>query len=265
MKIRFLIYLFLFCGVHDVYSQTELCIVGTMHEERTYFNSDSIYNILLRIKPDVILIELDSSFFTNDFHFDLEKEPDLLSTNENIGAHKYQSKYIVDLRPFDVSGRNEWYRTTNYFDNQDKMLNDVLSLYEKNELSKNDKEDVELVLYALKVGSEVTFRSAQELNSDVSSKFWALRQKILYPKMVSVVENTEKLHHWIDFAQQWETHWYERNAIMADNIKKIVSDYNNKRIVVLVGNEHKPGLLDLLKDLTDFVIREYWTYPIDDK
>ena len=258
MKTRFLIFLILCCGLHNVYPQTELCIVAEVHQECKYMNSDSVYNILLKIKPDVILIELDSSYFTNDFHFIYNL--DSLTGNQNIGAEKYRLQHKVDLRPFDMSGRDEWYRKTNYFDNQDKMLSDVLNLYEENELSKKDKDDVELIQYALEVGGKVTFRSVQELNSDVSSKFWALRQKILYPKMVSVVENTEKLHHWIDFAREWKAQWYERNAIMAENIKKIATDYKNKRIVVFVGQEHKPGLLDLLENSTDFVIREYWTY-----
>ena len=264
MKIQFLIYLFLSCGLHNVYSQTELCIIGTVHEERTYFNSDSVYNILLRIKPDVILIELDSSFFTNDFHFDLGKYPDLLSTNENIGAHNYQSKHKVDLRPFDVSGRNEWYRKTNYFDNQNKMFSEVLSLYEENVLSKKDKEDVELIELVMNYNG-MTFSSVKDLNVNMTVKFLSVREKIIYPKLHSIVENTEKLHHWIDFAQMWKVHWFERNAIMADNIKKIANEYKNKRVVVLVGLEHKPGLLDLLEDSTDCVIREYWTYQIDDK
>jgi pheromone shutdown protein TraB len=49
---------------------------------------------------------------------------------------------------------------------------------------------------------------------------------------------------------------------MTDNIKKIAKEYKNKRIVILVGLEHKPGLLDLLKldNSTEFTLKEYWTY-----
>jgi len=259
MKTRFLICLLLCGGLNNAYSQTELCIVGTMHNETSFINSDSIYNILQRVQPNVILIELDSTFFTKDFCFNLEKYPDLLSTNENIGANKYHSEYNVDLRPFDVTGRNDWYRKTNYFDNQDEMWNDVISLYENNELSKRDNEDFELIRFVLNY-SGMTFSSVKDMNVNMTIKYLSLREKIIYPKMVSIVENTEKLHKWIDFVRQWEAQWYERNAIMADNIKKIVSGYKNKRIVVLVGLEHKSGLLDLLSDSTDFVIREYWTY-----
>ena len=257
MKTRFLICLLLCGGLQNVYSQTELCIVGEVHEECSYMNRDSVYNILLKIKPDVILIELDSSFFTSDFSFNID--PDPFWGNQMLGAYKYHSLHKVDLRPFDIQGRNEWYRKTNYFDNQDKMWNDVLRLYENNELSKKDKEDVELIQLVLNYNG-MTFSSVKDLNMNMTVKFLSLREKIIYSKMLSIIENTEKLQHWIGFAQQWAAHWYERNAIMANNIKKIASEYKGKRVVILVGLEHKPGLLDLLDNSTDFIIREYWTY-----
>lgn len=262
MKIRFLVYILLLCcGTQKMYSQTELCIVGTYHDERKYINSDSIYNILLKIKPDVILIELDSALFTKDFCFDLKKYPDLLSTNENIGAEKYRSQFKVDLRPFDMTGRNEYYRKMDFFKNQNKMWNDVFQMSENNELSKKDKEDADLIAYALNLNNEMIFNSVKDLNSDMTMKFLSLREKIIYPKMVSIVENTEKLHHWIGFAREWENHWNKRNKIMADNIRIIASEtkFKNKRIVVLVGLEHKPSILNLLQssNKTDFTIKEY--------
>jgi hypothetical protein len=258
---RLFLFLLLFCGIHNAYSQTqtEICIVGEVHEERKYMNSDSVYNILLKIKPDVILIELDSSYFTNDFLFNLDKYPDMLSSNQNSGAETYRLQHKVDLRPFDMSGRDNWYRKINYFENQEKMWNDILNLYEKEELSIRDKEDVELIQFAMNY-NKVSFNSVKDLNVNMTVKFLSLREKIIYQKMVSIVENTEELRHWTDFARQWKSHWYERNSIMADNIKKIANDYKNKRIVVFVGLEHKPGLLDLLEDSTDFILREYWNY-----
>ena len=257
MKTRFLICLLLFSGLQNIYSQTELCIIGEVHEECSYMNRDSVYNILLNIKPDVILIEMDSSFFTSDFHF--IEDPEIIGGNQNLGSYKYHSLHKVDLRPFDMQGRNEWYRETKYFDNQRKMFTEALSLYENNELSKKDKEDVELIQLVMNYNG-MKFSSVKDLNVNMTVKFLSVREKIIYPKMVSIVENTEKLHHWIPFARLWEAHWYDRNAIMAENIKKIAREYKDKRIVVLVGLEHKSGLLDLLEGSKGFTIREFWTY-----
>jgi len=257
MKKIFLLCLMLYSSFYRAYSQTELCIVGEVHEECSYMNRDSVYNILMKIKPDVVLIELDSSFFTPDFRFNIK--PDQYWGNQMLGAHKYKSLRKVDLRPFDMSGRNEWYKKTNYFDNQNKMWSDILDLYKKDELSARDKEDVDLIRLMMNYNG-VKFNSVKDLNVDMTMKFLSLREKIIYSKVVSIVENTTKLNHWIEFARLWKAQWYERNAIMADNIKKIAREYTNKRIVVLVGLEHKPGLLDLLEGSTDFIIREYWTY-----
>ncbi len=257
MKKIFLLCLMLYSSFYRAYSQTELCIVGEVHGECSYMNRDSVYNILLKIKPDVVLIELDSSYFTSDFRFNIE--PDENWGNQMLGAHKYKSLRKVDLRPFDMSGRDQWYRQTNYFDNQEKMWSDILDLYEKNELSARDKEDVDLIRLMMNYNG-VKFNSVKDLNVDMTMKFLSLREKIIYSKVVSIVENTKKLNHWIDFARLWKAQWYERNAVMAGNIKKIVKEYKNKRIVVLVGLEHKPGLLDLLAGSKDFIIREYWTY-----
>ena len=257
MKKFFLVSLLLYCGLHRVYSQTELCIVGEVHKECSYMNRDSVYNILLKVKPDVVLIELGSSFFTPDFRFNIE--PDSYWGNQMLGALKYKSLHKVDLRPFDMSGRDQWYRQTSYFDNQENMWSNILDLYEKNELSARDKEDVDLIRLMMNYNG-VKFNSVKDLNVNITVKFLSLREKIIYSKVVSIVENTEKLNHWIDFARLWKAQWYERNAIMADNIKKVVREYKNKRIVVLVGFEHKSGLLDLLEGSTDFTIREYWTY-----
>ena len=102
MKKSLIFCLFILCSLCRVQGQTEVCLVGTKHNPCTYFNSDSVYAILLRVQPDVVLMELDSTFFDKNFRFDLEKYPDLLSTNENIGAHRYQQERGVDLRPFEI-------------------------------------------------------------------------------------------------------------------------------------------------------------------
>ena len=104
MTARFIIFLILCCGSYNAYSQTEICVVGETHEECSYMNRDSVYNILFNIKPDVILIEMDSSIFTNDFRFN--EEPNSYWGNQMLGAEKYHSLHKVDLRPFDMEGRN---------------------------------------------------------------------------------------------------------------------------------------------------------------
>lgn len=149
MKKGLLVCLVLLCGLGRAAGQTEVCLVGTRHEPCAYFNSDSVHVILSRVRPDVVLMELDSSFFDRNFRFDLERYPDLLSTNETIAAHRYQQEQGVDLRPFEITGRNEWYRAHRYFERQDSMWRDALALYRADRLGRKDREDMELILQVM--------------------------------------------------------------------------------------------------------------------
>lgn len=262
MKLRIFLCLLLSCCLYMTQAQkkTELCIVGTVHSPRSYFDSDTVYQILCQADADVILIELDTAFFDSDFRFDLERFPDLLSTNENIAAHRYQTEQGALLRPFDVSGRNAWYREHRYFERQDSMWLDVLTCYREGRLDKRAQEDVELVLQVMDYNG-MKFASARDMNSSMTMGYLSLREQILYPKLVSVVEHTPNLSHWLDFAKLWAAHWWKRNEIMAANIRRTVVTFPDRRVVVLVGIEHKPALMRLLKSESDeWVLKEYWEY-----
>ena len=244
--------MFILCSLCRVQGQTEVCLVGTKHEPCAYFNSDSVYAILLRVQPDVVLMELDSSFFDKNFRFDLEKYPDLLSTNETIGAHRYQQERGVDLRPFEITGRNEWYREHRYFERQDSMWRDAMSLYRA-------EEDMELILQVMNY-NDMKFASPRDMNSSMTMGYLSLREYILYQKLVSIVETEEMLNHWRGFVRLWSSRWYERNEVMAANIRQMAEAYSGKRLLVLVGLEHKPGLLKLLKEYDELVLKEYWEF-----
>lgn len=57
------------------YGQSQVWLIGTAHEEKKYVNADSLLRALTRIKPDVILMELEAKHFTQDFKFDTTKYP----------------------------------------------------------------------------------------------------------------------------------------------------------------------------------------------
>lgn len=259
MKKSLILYLFILCSLCRVLGQTEVCLVGTKHEPCAYFNSDSVYAILLRVQPDVVLMELDSSFFDNHFCFNLEKYPDLLSTNETIGTHRYQQEQGVDLRPFEITGRNEWYRDHRYFERQDSMWRDALSLYRADKLSRKNREDMELILQVMNY-NDMKFASPRDMNSSMTMGYLSLREYILYQKPVSIVETEEMLNHWRGFVRLWSSRWYERNEVMAANIRRMAEVYLGKRLLVLVGLEHKPGLLKLLKECDGMELKEYWEF-----
>ena len=90
--------------------------------------------------------------------------------------------------------------------------------------------------------------------------YLSLREYILYQKLVSIVETEEMLNHWRSFVRLWSSRWYERNEVMAANIRRMAEVYPGKRLLVLVGLEHKPGLLKLLKECEGVELKEYWEF-----
>jgi hypothetical protein len=115
--------------------QTELILVGTVHQPVENFTPDSLYNILVKIKPDLILFEVDSSFFTKEFIF--KKTWD---SNENISTVKYMNTYDIDVRPYDFTGRNEYRIKIGSRPTDNKASKLLDSLYRNNALNLREQK-----------------------------------------------------------------------------------------------------------------------------
>lgn len=246
---RIFIILSLLLAVSFCYAQGNIWLIGAAHEKKSYINPDSLIYALNQIKPDLLLVELEEQHFTNDFNFNFEKFPkdDILTTNENIASYKYQQSNGIQLRPFDINGRNKFYADENYFNRENQMFNEMLSLHKDNKLSECSKVDFDILLFALTSYSELTFNSMRELNSDVSTKFFALKNKADFELMISIIRKNKELEKWLSFAELRKAFWDERNKVMAENIIKYAKEFEGKKIVVLVGNDHKYALIDLLE------------------
>lgn len=227
--------------------KTRVYVVGTTHEERKYINSDTLVNILSRVKPDVILIELDSCFFNNKFKFDLNKYPDLLSTNENISANKYIQKYPkVKLRPFDISGRNEFYRENNYHKQEGQFFQEMLNMKANDEFSDSNKQLFDVALNILTQYAKAEITTLTDINLDVRDKFTELKYST-YDIFIQICKSEPKLYKWINFAELQRDFWLKRNQTMVENISNLAKQFENKTLVVFVGFEHRYFLINKLK------------------
>ncbi|MDK7674937.1 hypothetical protein QP547_03825 [Weeksella virosa] len=232
------------------YAKNEIWLIGTFHEENHYMTPDSLTIIFNKIKPDLILIELEEKHFTKDFNFNTEKYPieDFLTTNENIASYHYQQLNGTLIRSFDVNGRNEFYRKEKYHEKENKMFSEMLNIYKEDKFSESCRIDFEILLQTLKTYSELKFNSLQESNSDLATKFLSLKNKINFELMISIIKRTDELKEWLEFAELRKEFWDRRNKIMAENIAKYSNEFKGKQIIVLVGNDHKYALLDLLEE-----------------
>ncbi|MEO8770216.1 MAG: hypothetical protein ABI402_09035 [Ferruginibacter sp.] len=82
---------------------TQLYIIGTVHFPTEKINADTIYRTILKIKPDLILIDAGSKNFNNDYSF--KKTYD---ENEWNACIRYKTNFPkTDFRPYDIVQRNE--------------------------------------------------------------------------------------------------------------------------------------------------------------
>jgi hypothetical protein len=232
------------------YGQKRVWLIGTAHEETKYVNADSLLRVLNSIQPDVILMELEAKHFTKDFQFDTTKYSlkEYLVTNENKASYQYQRQRSIQLRPFDIEGRHAFYEHEHYRDREQKLFGVMMKLYQSNQLSVACKTDFEVLLLALSSYSALSFSSLKELNSDVSTKFMALKSTVDLDLMLSITQQTKVLAEWRAFAALRKAYWSKRNAAMCANIERYTKEFAGKRVVVLVGNEHKYLLRKMLKE-----------------
>jgi hypothetical protein len=242
---------------------TEICVIGTLHNDTDYFNSQILDSILNRIEPDLILVELDSSFFTSDFQYDTIKRPYLLKKEQSsptiIATNNYRSENSCDVRPYDISGRNDSLRAHNYFELKNKMYFDIFKFGAKGIYSSRSDRDLSTLSAGLSYINSLKINSLQEINSESVCKLIDLQQTIYLINALNIVESNDSLTKYKSFAQFQLDFWFLRNAIMVENISQFILHY--KRIVVLTGNMHKQLLVSGLKRKQENIkIKEFWEY-----
>lgn len=248
---------------------TEIIVIGTLHNPEPNFNSDILFDIFENVKPDLILLEGDSSFFTTDFR--LKKA---LNSNEVIASEKYAEKYpMTKLRPYGFEGRiqhriNIGSRptdglTTKLLDSLNKM--NLLSASEAKIFNK-----WQALLEPLKVQAS---KSPENFNNPTTDSICAERQYYQY-KMLTKITNTRE-----EFANRFHTKpngqkisyrngyqlanefWDLRNQTMAKNIMRMAELNKGKRIVVTNGFMHRYYILKELKKLKKgkrVVLKEFY-------
>lgn len=250
---RLLITILLLLCTLTVEGQTSLYIVGTVHTRTNNFNSDSILNILTRIKPDLILLEIDSSFFGKDLEFKAKPR-----TNETMGVKKYISKYPTPVRPYDVKLR---YLAINATTLEEELLDRLgfmeveLDTMQRQVLTDVRRTNKELVSFLNKRPLEINQRYTYELV--------AKNQMLMYQDLLEIVESRQELNDLRISLRQSSIIWDWRNKKMKENTLTFLSlsDFKNKTIVLFTGFFHKYFLLEELlpeQERYGFLIKEYY-------
>jgi hypothetical protein len=241
---KILPFVFTFCFLSiSVSAQTTVVILGTAHFATSSMNADTLYNMICRIRPDVILPELDTSLMDVDGNYKGKALKD--TGNEHRASLKYKEiNPNVTFREFDIAYRNAYYRQHNTFVNENKSFNSIDSLF-RNGLLSNENIDIISKLYKLNDSLNHMYNSPLKvLNSITYANLARDREFWLYKKVPEVFQSTVAVNKWYAFVKEDADFWDIRNHAMISNILGYIDIFKGKRIMVLTGAMHKYYLTD---------------------
>lgn len=237
---------------------TEVIIIGTVHYETENFNTDSLYNIFIDLKPDVILMESDASYMTEDFLIRPGYED---IANETRAVTKYLQENKPLLRPYDIENRDHFLFNTHRRKTERSFFEELSSLYSEGNLTEDaSRLTVELML-SMDEAQSMTFSTPFHINQEENKEIIEKINYYDFEAVGDIIRSTPELSSYESYWNEVNDFWIVRNEAMVENIKKHIEDFQGRRIIVLCGFAHKPYLEEGLEDLAyrgEIKIKNYW-------
>ena len=246
-------------------------MLGTLHQPIENFDVDSLYNLLVKIQPDIILLELDSSFFTEILELKEQEDGGL----EHQATVKYAQDFPVKIRPYEFEGRNE-YRVEQGIRPTDGFTWELLdSLYKHDQLNQKQRRIMERYYQLTDSLNSFAFMGARAFSNSVTDEVAQKRQSVQYQGLQTITnqrkEFAERTHtrpngEEITYREAYRLageFWDLRNQTMAKNILTVVKQNPGSRIVVLNGYFHRYYLILELKKQKkkeNFIIKDFYEY-----
>jgi len=238
----------------------EVVVIGTVHSARPRFSVDTLVSVLDRVRPAVILVELDSSFFDDSSRIRPEYQAGSL---ENVAVTRFSARTGTPLRPYDIEGRNRTYEQHDYFGRQRQMSETISQLDRQGALVPEAKGLLRELDDLSAIRDAVGADRAVVINSAASDTAIRQKQEYSYAGLRRIIELSPGL---ADFAEFWrwaDEFWTRRNETMHANIVRIAAEFPGRRVVVICGYEHRYYLRSLLRQddaAGRLKLREYWDY-----
>ena len=236
-------------------STTTIYIIGTKHIGNAFVNPDSFIEIFNRIKPDIILVELDSGSVKNCSHklrwgAPLAKFLGIYKpSKEDIAVMKYRSlNRQVCVKSFDIviPKRRKYIKTQTK--NENRLYGGLNDLFFKGRMLEKDS-----IIYNRLINLDKAFWTAansslEKMNDrstvSISKELMKYKQDTLQ-QIIGHYPQFKSLQSWhkkqVDF-------WAFRNQEMCRIILDEIKENKGKKIIVLTGLLHKYFLVDCLKE-----------------
>jgi len=238
----------------------EVVVIGTVHSPTPAYSGDSLLAILERLRPAVILVELDSTFFDDSSR--LRPEFRAISM-ENAAASRYAERTGTPLWPYDVAGRNQEYERHDYFNRQRQMSQAIGRLDGQHGLGPEAQGLLRELDEVSALRDAIGADRPRVINSAAADSTIRLKQRYGYEGLARVIALTPALAEFTDFWGWAAAFWDRRNQAMRANIVRAAGRYPGRRIVVICGYEHRYYLRTLLREddaAGRLGLREYWEY-----
>lgn len=254
-KFQRLIYILFIISTNLSRAKTEVIIIGSIHKPTKKYTSEVLAKILFQLKPHLILVELDSSYFDEDWN--LKK---LYGGLEETAVLDVKKQFDIKIRPFDIEGRVKFYIEKNFFELEKELFATLEELYTNKKLSSETAFLYGYISDFFKIRE--SFYSEMPLEVFNSISFDILNERGRYfvnESIKKIIDKTVSLKKFKDYWRSENDFWEKRNNVMAKNIQKYVHDFPDRRIVVIVGVEHRSYLKGLLSpEQNGYVLKEYW-------
>lgn len=233
-------------------------IIGVVHSENEFRNSDSLFNILKGIQPDLILAETDtlSGYFKADYTLVEPPKWYKIARKAKMARKmppemevlysyvKYDS--TIKIFPFDIPIVNRKASVASNNRKETEWVTSVNKAYFGKRIPSHLLPIFEQCLQSNNYYVSLLDKSYSVINkTSVSDSIRSLMtiEKELNPQLVEMLPELNRFKEW---QVQNTADWLHRNEVMVKNIIRFTALTQAKKVVVLTGLLHKYILTDLL-------------------
>jgi hypothetical protein len=230
----------------------EILILGTVHKNNKKITHHTLFDILNKYQPDLILKETENDYEYVFGLFTAYRLKIASPSMEQLALQKFKRhNKTVPVLGFDIT-----------ITSRKNYLKNLIKLYDRfhEALYATKKNPSDSILYAnyTKLSNEYfdqyMFETISYINQDsVFSKARLVHQ--MEDDIVKLGSNYISDKKIVDAYKADNDFWITRNEYMGNKIVEITKQRNPKRIVVITGLSHKYYLLDKLKNQAEVPFR----------
>jgi hypothetical protein len=225
----------------------QLTILGTVHFPTSQINKDSVYLVIKKVQPQVILMERDSVSFDANF-----KRKEIYEENEDLAVSMFLEEHPKTLlRPIEFEGRNEYRIKQGLYPQANEVYQKLNQLSQSNKFNVGESKIWTRFAHFWGKIDSISASDLKTINNHTSDAIVDSAKQYQYTQMLKIVSQHEAFAEKIldakgdsislaSYFKKWEQfEHYDRNNAMVTNIIKTIDNLPNNRFLLIVGYHHR--------------------------